>query len=53
MNKKVKNMNEINRQIENIDTKMKIINKELNQIKKMNEILILNIQEIIERTHLT
>ena len=53
MSKKVKNMNEINKQIENIDTKMKIINKELNQIKKMNEILILNIQEIIERTHLT
>ena len=53
MSKKVKNMNEINKQIENIDTKMKIINKELNQIKKMNEILILNIQEIIVRTHLT
>ena len=42
-----------NKQIKDINTKIEIINNELNQIKKINEIIILNIQEIIDRLHLT
>jgi hypothetical protein len=53
MKEKIKNMNEVYKQIENIDTRMKSINKQLDHIKKINQILILNIQEIIEKQKLT
>ena len=51
MNSKIKNITEIDDQINNINSKIRIINKELKQIRKINEIIILNIQEIIDRMH--
>lgn len=53
MSLKVKNATEIDKQINDINSKIRIINKELNHIKKINEIIVLNIQEIIDRVHFT
>ena len=48
MKEKTNKWKEIASQIEYIDTKMKNINEELDHIKKINQILISNIQELIE-----
>ena len=53
MKEKIKSMEEIFTQIEYIDKKMKAVNKELDHIKKINQLLILNIQEIIEKANIT
>lgn len=53
MDLKVKNTAEIDEQINNINSKIRIINKELNHVRKINEIILLNILEIIDRIHLT
>ncbi len=50
---KIKNMNEVYKEIENVEVRMKIINKELDNIKKINHMLILGLQEIMDEANLT
>lgn len=52
MKEKTNNLEKISSQIEYLDAKMKIVNKELDNIKKINQVIILNIQEIIEKQKL-
>jgi hypothetical protein len=49
MKEKSKNMKEVHNQIENIDARMKNVNKELDYIHKISQDLILEIKEKIKK----
>ena len=52
MEKKIKMITELDEKIKDIDNKMKIINKELSNIRLVNQILISQIQEILDTSSL-